>query len=80
MGAWDDGRPDALTALDRMGKAYLGFARAEPAYYSAMFESGIAPDTKFRNSARQAITPSVSCVWLRKRSAPRRRRAIVRRR
>jgi AcrR family transcriptional regulator len=41
--AWDDGRPDALTALDRMGKAYLGFARAQPAYYSAMFESGIAP-------------------------------------
>jgi AcrR family transcriptional regulator len=42
--AWDDGRPDPLTALDRMGKAYLAFARAEPAYYSAMFESGIAPD------------------------------------
>jgi AcrR family transcriptional regulator len=43
--AWNDGRPDALTALDRMGKAYLGFARAEPAYYSAMFESGIAPSS-----------------------------------
>jgi AcrR family transcriptional regulator len=41
--AWDDGRPDALKALDRMGKAYLEFARAEPAYYSAMFESGISP-------------------------------------
>lgn len=41
--AWDDGRPDALTALDRMGRAYLTFARAEPAYYSAMFESGIPP-------------------------------------
>jgi AcrR family transcriptional regulator len=41
--AWDDGRPDALTALDRMGKAYLAFARAEPAYYSAMFESGVPP-------------------------------------
>ena len=41
--AWDDGRPDALTALERMGKAYLAFARAEPAYYSAMFESGIPP-------------------------------------
>ena len=26
---------------DRFGKAYLGFARAEPAYYSAMFEAGI---------------------------------------
>ena len=42
--AWDDGRPDALAALERMGKAYLAFARAEPAYYSAMFESGVAPD------------------------------------
>jgi AcrR family transcriptional regulator len=39
--AWDGGRPDALTALDRFGKAYLDFARSEPAYYSAMFEAGI---------------------------------------
>jgi AcrR family transcriptional regulator len=39
--AWDDGRPDALVALDRLGKAYLEFARTEPAYYSAMFEAGI---------------------------------------
>ncbi len=39
--AWNSGRPDVLTALDRFGKAYLGFARAEPAYYSAMFEAGI---------------------------------------
>ncbi len=39
--AWDDGRPDALAALDRLGKAYLEFARTEPAYYSAMFEAGI---------------------------------------
>jgi AcrR family transcriptional regulator len=39
--AWNGGRPDPLTALDRFGKAYLGFARAEPAYYSAMFEAGI---------------------------------------
>ena len=43
--AFDDGRPDAFTALDCMGKAYLAFARTEPAYYSAMFEAGIAPDT-----------------------------------
>jgi AcrR family transcriptional regulator len=42
--AWDDGRPDPLAALHRMGKAYLAFARTEPAYYSAMFEAGIAPD------------------------------------
>jgi AcrR family transcriptional regulator len=39
--AWDDGRPDVFAALDRLGKAYLEFARAEPAYYSAMFEAGI---------------------------------------
>jgi AcrR family transcriptional regulator len=43
--AWDEGRPDALTALDRMGKAYLAFAHKEPAYYSAMFESGVPADT-----------------------------------
>ncbi|MBV8662908.1 MAG: TetR/AcrR family transcriptional regulator [Hyphomicrobiales bacterium] len=39
--AWDEGRPDAFAALDRIGKAYLEFARAEPAFYSAMFEAGI---------------------------------------
>jgi AcrR family transcriptional regulator len=39
--AWDDGRPDPFTAFDRLGKAYLDFARNEPAYYSAMFEAGI---------------------------------------
>jgi AcrR family transcriptional regulator len=43
--AWDDGRPDLNTAFDRLGKAYLTFARNEPAYYSAMFEAGIAPDS-----------------------------------
>jgi len=39
--AWGDGRPDAVVALDRLGKTYLEFARTEPAYYSAMFEAGI---------------------------------------
>jgi AcrR family transcriptional regulator len=39
--AWADGRPDVQTAFDRLGKAYLTFARSEPAYYSAMFEAGI---------------------------------------
>jgi AcrR family transcriptional regulator len=43
--AWDDGRPQPFAALDRLGKAYLEFARAEPAYYSAMFEAGISPAT-----------------------------------
>ena len=41
---WAGGRPDALTAFNNVGKAYLAFARAEPAYYAAMFESGLPPD------------------------------------
>jgi AcrR family transcriptional regulator len=40
--AWDGGRPDAFTAFERLGKAYLRFARNEPAYYSAMFETGLS--------------------------------------
>ena len=43
--AWDDGKPDPMTAFERMGKAYLAFARNEPAYYSAMFEAGIPANT-----------------------------------
>jgi len=39
--AWNDGRPDTMTALGNLGKAYLAFARTEPAYYSAMFEAGV---------------------------------------
>jgi AcrR family transcriptional regulator len=40
--AWDEGRPSLATAFDRLGKAYLAFARTEPAYFSAMFESGLS--------------------------------------
>ena len=42
--AWDDGRPDTITAFERVGRAYLNFARQQPAFYSAMFESGIPVD------------------------------------
>src|SRR5471032_1140769 len=27
--AWDEGRPDAATAFERLGKSYLAFARTE---------------------------------------------------
>ena len=43
--AWDEGRPDVMTAFDRLGKAYLAFAKGEPAYYSAMFEAGVPLDS-----------------------------------
>jgi len=42
--AWDDGRPEPMVAFERVGRAYLDFARTEPAYYSAMFEAGIPLD------------------------------------
>jgi len=41
--AWDEGRPSLGEAFDRLGKAYLAFARSEPAYFSAMFEAGLSP-------------------------------------
>jgi AcrR family transcriptional regulator len=42
--AWKDGKPDPMTAFEQVGRAYLAFARAEPAYYSAMFEAGLPMD------------------------------------
>jgi len=42
--AWNDGRPDRFTAFRNVGRAYLNFARTEPASYMAMFESGLPPD------------------------------------
>jgi AcrR family transcriptional regulator len=39
--AWDEGGPDPLQAFIRLGRAYLAFARSEPAYYAAMFESAL---------------------------------------
>ena len=62
--AWDDGRPDPMTAFERMGRAYLAFARTEPAYYSAMFEAGIAPNTSAELAAagdRAFATMRMAC-------------------
>lgn len=42
--AWDNGRPDVRAAFDRLGRAYLHFAKSEPAFYSAMFEAGVPHD------------------------------------
>jgi AcrR family transcriptional regulator len=39
--AWNDGQPTPAKAFEAVGRAYLEFARNEPAYFSAMFESGV---------------------------------------
>jgi AcrR family transcriptional regulator len=43
--AWNGGKPDPLRAYDALGKAYLAFARQEPALYAAMFEGGVPADS-----------------------------------
>src|SRR5258708_24534529 len=55
--AWNDGNPDPFAALDAVGRAYLEFARSEPAFYSAMFEAGISldADPELRAAADRAF-------------------------
>src|SRR5271170_8131883 len=55
--AWNDGRPDAFLGLDRLGRAYLEFARAQPAFYSAMFEAGVpvSADPALRKASEAAF-------------------------
>lgn len=43
--AWNGGKPDPLSAFENVGRAYLAFARDEPAFYAAMFETRIAFDS-----------------------------------
>jgi AcrR family transcriptional regulator len=44
--AWNNGTPTPLSAFENVGKAYLAFARDEPASYAVMFETGIAPESE----------------------------------
>jgi AcrR family transcriptional regulator len=55
--AWDRGRPDPYRAFENVGRAYLHFARSEPAYYSAMFEAGVPQDADagLREAAERAF-------------------------
>ena len=43
--AWNGGNPEPVAALEAVGQAYLDFARKEPAYYVAMFESQLPPES-----------------------------------
>ena len=46
--AWNNGVPTPLSAFDALGKAYLAFARDEPASYAVMFESGLVHSAEGR--------------------------------
>ncbi len=56
--AWNDGNPDMYRAFENLGRAYLHFARDEPAFYSAMFEAGVPLDsnTELRQASDKAFS------------------------
>ena len=67
--AWDDGRPDAFAALERLGKAYLEFARAQPAYLLGDVRGRRSASAPIRRCARPASAPSPCCAAPPRRSA-----------
>lgn len=62
--AWDEGRPTPMIAFEKLGRAYLAFAREEPASYAAMFEAGLSvddsPDLKAAAEGAFAVLASAS--------------------
>ena len=55
--AWHNGRPDPVTAIENCGRAYLTFARKEPAAFAAMFEPGfpLEEDTELLRASDNAF-------------------------
>jgi hypothetical protein len=55
--AWNGGKPELMRSFENIGKAYLAFAREEPAYYAAMFASGLSPggSPELRQAADRAF-------------------------
>lgn len=57
LSAWNDGRPDPVTAIERCGHAYLAFARRDPASYAAMFDTALPMENnaELQRAADQAL-------------------------
>jgi len=55
--AWDGGRPDPIMAIENCGRAYLRFARREPATYAAMFDGAtpVADDPALNEASARAF-------------------------
>jgi AcrR family transcriptional regulator len=79
--AWDNGRPEPFVAFERVGKAYLAFARNEPAYYSAMFEAGIPldlnPDLRAASDRAFAVLRTAAEALIARMPADRRPPALL---
>ena len=77
--AWNNGVPTPLSAFDNLGKAYLAFARDEPASYAVMFESGVGDRRRGRADPRRRAR--LRCLAAgRRRALPRAARAASGRR
>jgi AcrR family transcriptional regulator len=53
--AWNNGVPTPLSAFENLGRAYLAFAREQPASYTVMFETGILPGSDGQPAAERAF-------------------------
>jgi AcrR family transcriptional regulator len=53
--AWNEGRPDPVVAIENCGRAYLAFARRDPASYRTMFEAGLESDAALRSASDRAF-------------------------
>jgi hypothetical protein len=56
--------PNPFSAFERLGRAYLEFARTEPAYYAAMFESGVPLEAsqELRDASERAFAVILSAA------------------
>lgn len=52
--ARDEGRPNPVAAIERCGRAYLAFARREPAIFAAMFGGGASGEDEAVRRASDA--------------------------
>jgi AcrR family transcriptional regulator len=71
-GAWNNGRPDPAAAMARMGTAYLGFAREEPGFYSAMFGNAqalVPPSTGLPAQTSFLVLETAAAAVLKHRGA-----------
>jgi AcrR family transcriptional regulator len=53
--AWAEGKPAPRAAFQRVGTAYLDFARTQPASFTAMFEAGLPIDAELRAAGDRAF-------------------------
>ncbi len=71
--AWADGTPDPVAALERMGGAYLAFAREERGLYTAMFANVLtlnAPEAGAAASSALDLLRRAAAAVLRVSGAP----------